>query len=151
VDAGAIGAAFFDAYTFEPKPYCVQELMIYGNKPTSNAFQPYQIWAPNSPIQMATTIANCQPSSGLFQLESIPDTQLQNMSIIHPALSNYPGFPVFQSYSLPKENFFLVDFNNLVSCKAGGIQGPCVHATIMLSGGRLWPDPTPKFQTRLYP
>lgn len=150
INQAEAGASFFNAYSFEPKPYCIQEVMIYGNKPTSNAFQPYQIWAPNAPIQMPPTIANCQPQAGLFQAEAIPDMHLQNMKIVHSPLANYPGYPVIQPWKAPT-NYFKVDFNSKVRCPTGGFDSPCVHATVMLSGGRLWPSPTPKFQTRLYP
>lgn len=144
------GASYFNAYQFQPKPYCVQEIMFYGNKPTSDPFQPYKQWGPNKPIVMPSTIANCQPNAGLFQAEAIPDDHLKNMKTVHAPLANYPGYPVIQRWSAPS-NYFRVDFNNLVKCQTGGVSSPCVHSTIMLSGGRLWPDPTPKFQTRLYP
>ena len=157
INDGRDGARWFDTYGrvgsgFAPKPYCVQEIMIYGNKPTNNAFQPYQIWAPNSPISMPSTIANCQPSSGLFQLESINPAHLQAMRSRHQ-MSNWPGYPIVQHWdrnrSTLSTNYFGVNFHNRVRCQDGG--GPCVHATVALAGGRLWPDPTPKFSTRLYP
>jgi hypothetical protein len=150
------GAKFFDNYTFRPRANCVQELMIYGNKPTNNPFQPYKIWAPASPVAMPTTISNCQPSSGLFQMESIPQSDLNAMKTPHSPGSQYglilPGYPIFQSWgkdSLTK-NYFNVNFLDSVRCPGYG-GGPCVHATISVSGGKLWPNPTPKFQTRLYP
>jgi hypothetical protein len=146
------GASGFERYAFEPHPHCVQEIMIYGNKPTNNAFQPYQIWAPNSPIQMPSTISGCEPTSGLFQLEAIDENHLRNMRIQHPD-SNWPGYPIIQHWDTNRaalaSNYFNVDFHKVVRCQDGG--GPCVHATVALAGGKLWPDPTPKFQTRLYP
>lgn len=152
INDGYDGARWFDNYQFEPHPHCVQEIMIYGNKPTNNAFQPYQIWAPNSAITMKQTIAGCQPSAGLFQLEAISDSHLNNMRTVHP-MSNWPGYPIIQHWdnngSALSSNYFNVDFHRLVKCDDGG--GPCVHATIALDGGSLWPNPTPKFQTRLFP
>lgn len=151
------GAKWFDAYQFRPQPYCISEIMIYGNKPTNNAFQPYQIWAPNSPISMPSTIAGCQPSAGLFQMMAVPPAQLQNLRS-RKALSNWPGWPIIQHWDRQRttlsRNYFNVNFHGLVRCQDGG--GPCVHATIALANpaqpaGGLWPNPTPKFQTRLYP
>ncbi|MFH1723844.1 MAG: hypothetical protein ABII00_04385 [Elusimicrobiota bacterium] len=156
IGAAFEGAAYFDAYSFSPKPYCVQELMIVGNKPTSNPFQPYILYAPQSPIQMPSTISDCQPSSGLFQMEAIPDSHLDNMRTQHPPGSrfgfNLPGYPVVQHWGQDTlgRNYFNVNFMNKVRCPDGA-GGPCVHATAAVLGGRLWPDPTPKFQTRLYP
>ena len=150
INTADFGAGDFNAYSFEPKPYCIQEVMIYGNKPTSNAFQPYQIWAPNAPIQMPTTIANCQPNAGLFQAEAISDSHLQSMRSLHAGLANHPGWPVIQIWT-PPSNYFRVSFNGMVRCAATGTTSPCVHATIQLSGGRLWPYPTPKFQVKLFP
>ncbi|MBI5244652.1 MAG: hypothetical protein HY922_13370 [Elusimicrobia bacterium] len=146
---GNCGADFFDNYQFKPVPYCIRQVMIYGNKPTSNAFQPYQIWAPDKAVDMPPTIKNCRPP-GLFQLEAIPDAHLANMASVHAGLSNYQGYPVIQNWTAP-DNYFLVNFNGLVKCPAVGTTSPCVHATVMLSGGKLWPYPTPKFQVRLYP
>jgi len=157
INDGVDGMKWFDMYGrvgsgFAPKPYCVQEVMIYGNKPTNNAFQPYQIWAPNSPITMPNTISGC---TGLFQIESIPASHLYAMRSRHQ-MSNWPGYPIVQHWDRNRSNqgtlsrnYFNVDFHRTVRCPDGG--GPCVHATIALAGGRLWPNPTPKFQTRLYP
>ncbi len=152
VNDGYDGASWFNNYQFKPVPHCIQEIMIYGNKPTNNAFQPYQIWAPNSAITMKQTISHCAEGPGLFQLESIPKTHLDNMRTVH-AMSNWPGYPVIQHWDnngdALSSNYFNVDFHALVKCDDGG--GPCVHATIALDGGSLWPNPTPKFQTRLFP
>lgn len=148
--AGREGASGFDNYGFAPKPYCIQEIMFYGNQPTSDPFQPYKQVAPQTPISMSPTIQGCQPSSGLFQAMWISQGQLASMARVNEV---WPGYPITQSWRAPG-NFFNVDFNRVVrGCprsRSGGI-GPCVHATISLSGGKLWPDPTPKFQTRLYP
>ena len=150
------GAQAFNRYSFDPKPHCIQEIMIHGNKPTNNAFQPYQIWAPNEPVQMPKTIDRCEPTDGLFQVESIPLTDLMAMKTPHDD-SPWPGYPVTQHWDTNEatlgSNYFNVNFHNVIRCQDGG--GPCVHATVGISNpspsGGLWPNPTPKFQTRLYP
>ena len=160
IDAGEQGASYFppSSYQFNPKPYRIQEIMIVGNKPTNNPFQPYVQWGPSSPVQMPSTIAGCQPTSGLFQAEAIPQAELNNLASPHAPGSQFglvlPGLPVFQNWGrgIIDKNYFNVNFMNTVDCPgATGGTGPCVHATISLSGGHLWPNPTPKFQTRLYP
>ena len=164
INSAEMGASYFPGggmavSSFEPKPYCIQEIMIVGNKPTNNPFQPYVQFAPASPVQMPSTIVGCQPTSGLFQVEAIPQNQLTDLATPHAPGSQYalslPGLPIFQSWGagLVEKNFFNVNFMGVSKCQGatGANSGPCVHATISLSGGRLWPNPTPKFQTRLYP
>ena len=107
---------------------------------------------------MPSTIVGCQPTSGLFQAEAIPQNHLADLASPHAPGSQYalvlPGLPIFQNWGqgLVEKNFFNVNFMS-TKCQGatGANTGPCVHATISLSGGRLWPNPTPKFQTRLFP
>jgi len=101
---------------------------------------------------------NCRPNAGLFQVEAIPDQDLLAMKGPHVGLSNYNGYPIIQTWKAPT-NYFLVDFNGgKVRCPATGTTSPCVHSTVMLGnpcsrnkGCGLWPNPTPKFQVRLFP
>ncbi|MFH2201513.1 MAG: hypothetical protein ABIJ96_00210 [Elusimicrobiota bacterium] len=157
IDDAFDGAQAFNKYPFNPRPHCIQEIMIHGNKPTNNAFQPYQIWAPSDPVQMPKTIENCVEGDGLFQMESIDPGHLRAMAEPHED-SPWPGYPVVQHWDVEQSvlgsNYFNVNFHNMIRCQDGG--GPCVHATVGLSnpsgpGKGLWPNPTPKFQTRLYP
>lgn len=155
IDDAYDGAQGFNR-PFRPHPHCIQEIMIHGNKPTNNAFQPYQIWAPNEAVQMPKTIEGCEPGDGLFQIESIDPNHLIAMKIAHGD-SPWPGYPITQHWDLAQEvlssNYFNVNFHDTVRCQDGG--GPCVHATIAIGNPAkdhgLWPNPTPKFQTRLYP
>ncbi|MDE2292722.1 MAG: Tad domain-containing protein [Elusimicrobia bacterium] len=163
IDQADEGAAYFPGGSaavgsFDPKPFCIQQIDIVGNKPTNNPFQPYVQFEPATPVQMPSTIANCQPNSGLFQVEWIKQNELDEMHGSHAPGSRFgltlPGYPVFQNWGrgVVDHNYFNVNFMNTVSCPgAVSANGPCVHATISLSGGMLWPNPTPKFQTRLYP
>jgi len=148
---------------FKPVPYCIQGIMVIGNKPTNNPFQPYIQYGPKDPVEMPDTIAGCQPGPGLFQVEAIPTEHLNYL--VQPfGDSRFDlgsrGYSVFQSWGLDgslSENYFNVDFMSEVKCEGTG-GGPCVHATVGVmhpcqSGWScgLWPNPTPKFQTRLYP
>ncbi|MBI3296573.1 MAG: hypothetical protein HYZ75_00300 [Elusimicrobia bacterium] len=158
IDKGKQGAQGFENYSFNPKPYCIQEIMIVGNKPTNNPFQPYVQWGPSSPVQMPSTIAGCQPSSGLFQAEWVSPSELANMNAPRASKNSLGprGYPIVQNWGegLIDRNYFSVNFMKEVTCPAAtgySGAGPCVHATVSLSGGLLWPNPTPKFQTRLYP
>lgn len=154
------GARYFNAHSFKPKATCVESIMFYGNKPTQNPFQPYQIFAPPAPIQQNQTMKTAPNAcDGLFQNEAVPDGDLRAMDTPHDR-AFYRGYNIVQHYRTwtnhnRPPNYFNVDFDNSMHdpmCEVGGGGGkPCVHATIDLSGGSVWPDPTPKYQTRLYP
>lgn len=90
-------------------------------------------------------------TQSVFQLETVDKSDLVSIGEWNGA-SNYPGAPIVQHWKAPS-NYFRVDVNRLFG---GGTftqqaQGPFVHSTIAVSGGQVWPDPTPKYQTRLYP
>ena len=160
---GTCGASGFPTKAnFDPKPYCVASVTFYGNKPTSNAFQPYLWYAPSAdgvPDMSGMNVApGCKPGAGLFQAESMSESDLKALKTPHGGQSTYPGYPITQIWRAPA-NYFLVDFNGgRVRCPATGTTSPCVHSTVMLgnpcsqyNGCGLWPNPTPKFQVRLYP
>lgn len=82
----------------------------------------------------------------LFQLATVDDPALDAIG---------RGYEIYQDWTVPK-NYFGVDFNGMGCRETGG--KPCVHALIasqcpQLSSGNncVWPNPTPKYQTRLYP
>ncbi|MDA8243477.1 MAG: Tad domain-containing protein [Elusimicrobia bacterium] len=93
------------------------------------------------------------PPDGLFQLASVTPGALRTLG---------DGLDVYQGWDAPA-NYFKVDFKGIAKCKETG--RPCVHARIATqcpnlqgnwpnSGGQnncVWPNPTPKYQTRLYP
>ncbi|MFC1679857.1 TadE/TadG family type IV pilus assembly protein [Elusimicrobiota bacterium] len=149
------GAGYFNANTFKPKAYCVQSVMLVGNKPTNNPFQPYQQYGPRNPVTMPDS-APSMDCGGLFQVVAMPQSQIDYLNTAHSPGSRFggahPGLPVFQHWGADtvNNNYFNVNFMSEVPCPGAG-QGPCVHATISVGGGKLWPSPTPKFQTRLYP
>jgi len=159
------GAQYFNHHPFRPKATCVKEIMYYGNKPTPNPFQPYQIFAPQQPIpQNQTMHTSPNACDGLFQNEWIYAGDLGAMNSPHDR-TFYRGYNVVQHYRTwtnhhRPPNYFNIDFDNSMHdpmCEIGSGGGkPCVHATINLScpdngNNCLWPNPTPKYQTRLYP
>jgi hypothetical protein len=119
--------------------------MWYVDKVTFHAKEPmpglppYRLATPGSPVQM--------PAPGLFQIATFSDSALKTIG--------NPGYNVYQGWEPPK-NYFGVDFRSKAACKETG--RPCVHALVasqcpQLADGNncVWPDPTPKYQTRLYP
>ena len=87
------------------------------------------------------------PSDGLFQLATIDGSKLGQFG---------RGIEAFQGWDAPS-NFFNVDLNTLGKCRETG--RPCVHSRVTSQCPQLntennncvWPNPTPKYQTRLYP
>ncbi|MCX5793793.1 MAG: hypothetical protein WCK76_08155 [Elusimicrobiota bacterium] len=84
---------------------------------------------------------------GLFQLATVSDSFLDKLG---------RGLQVYQGWTAPS-NYFNVKFNDIAACKEVG--RPCVHSRIATqcpqltsaSNNCVWPNPTPKYQTRLYP
>ncbi|MBI5743108.1 MAG: hypothetical protein HY952_01020 [Elusimicrobia bacterium] len=118
----------------------VLKLMFYG-KVYTGGMMPYYLGKPPAPIDMTSMNPN-----GLFQLASVSDSVLDKLGT---------GLEVYQGWDAPN-NYFNVPLNVLGKCKETG--RPCVHARItsqcpQLKNGNncVWPAPTPKYQTRLYP
>ncbi len=119
----------------------VRKLVFFAKVFTGATLPPYYLGETTTPMDM-TTMAK----DGLFQLATVPDATLNTLGT---------GLEVYQSWQAPK-NYFSVDLNMLGRCK--GMDKPCVHARIttqcpQLKNGNncVWPNPTPKYQTRLYP
>lgn len=70
------------------------------------------------------------PPPGLFQLATVSRGKIQELR---------RGFEVRQSWP-PPGNYFGVEFPT-----------PHVRSFVLIDGGRVWPDPTPKFHARLQP
>lgn len=108
--------------------------------------------------QMPTTITCYNtPYAGLFQATTIKQTMLDSMW--SPSSDGRPfakGWPVTVHWTAPS-NYFGVDLNAIMQSADNG--GPKVHASVSIWNGgpagtglaSIWPLPTPKFQTRLYP
>ena len=89
---------------------------------------------------------------GLFQVATVHPDKLKDLG---------RGLDVYQGWTAPP-NYFNVNFNHVSACKQ--TNRPCVHAKIATQCPQLnpqtpnnginncvWPNPTPKYQTRLYP
>lgn len=120
----------------------IQKIMFYAKVFTGGSLPPYYLGKTNPPMDMTT-----MSPDGLFQLATITDDKLKKFG---------DGLDVYQGWDAPK-NYFNVDFNVIGKCKETG--RPCVHALVssqcpqLTSAGNncVWPNPTPKYQTRLYP
>ncbi len=115
----------------------VQKIIFHAKVPQSG-LPPYFLGKTNPPLQM--------PAPGLFQLATFSDSAMKTVG---------NGYHVYQGWDAPS-NYFNIDFRGKAACRETG--RPCVHALVasqcpQLKGGNncVWPDPTPKYQTRLYP
>jgi len=117
----------------------VLELDFWGKVPASFPVL-YDIGHANPALKMT----NMDPK-GLFQLATAKDSILTQLG---------KGIDVYQGWDAPS-NFFKVDFNTIAKCNETG--RPCVHSMVttqcpaMPGNNCVWPNPTPKYQTRLYP
>jgi len=137
----AVSSFHASAAGFKAVPYCHKKIMFYGNKPTDDTFQGWQEWAPPKPID-APYMQSCKDGPGLFQVMWVNPNEIKKMKA---------GYPVVQHWKAPK-NYFNVDFNTGHRALDNG--RPKVRATVTVgenSQAAVWPDPTPKFQVRLYP
>jgi hypothetical protein len=75
--------------------------------------------------------------NGLWQLTTVPEKDLSMLR---------RGFVVKNHWS-PKKNFFNVDFKEHLPEP----EDPFVQVTAITKGGRVWPDSTPKYSSRLLP
>jgi len=118
----------------------IQKITFYAKKYKSGMV-PYDLAHPQEPMDMTS-----MNPAGLFQLATVSDAALDKLG---------KGLDVYQGWDAPS-NYFNVDLNVLGKCKETG--RPCVHSLIttqcpqLKSGNNcVWPNPTPKYQTRLYP
>jgi hypothetical protein len=118
----------------------ILKLDFWAKIPTGSFPNIYDLGHPNTPIDMTT-----MDSHGLFQLATVPDDVLKTLG---------NGLDVYQGWDAPS-NYFSVNFNAIARCS--GMTRPCVHSLIttqcpqMPGNNCVWPAPTPKYQTRLYP
>ncbi len=125
---------------------CYEYLNFYGNQPTGNKFQPWQVFAPDTPWKVPSP----NYCSGLFQLLWVSPKLLEPLKRLNPSPNNIPevrGVAVRQSWKAPA-NYFNYDFNAPAQ--------PKVNVTAAIDGfagalPAIWPNPTPKFQVRTYP
>ncbi|MBI5883472.1 MAG: hypothetical protein HZB91_10265 [Elusimicrobia bacterium] len=144
------------------KFFCHQKITYYGSVPTGQLIPPYIEQAPTSPVG-TPFLDKCEGGAGLFQILWVKPSELNKMR--KPSLGAYAGYPVTQPWTAPG-NYFNVNFNRRFSESGNFVDGnnydsntvagdrPKVHATASCGEGskaEVWPNPTPKFQVRLYP
>ena len=146
VGASAEAVSTFGRYanSFKAKAYCHTQLMFYGNKPINDTYQGWKEYSPQTPIPMQY-MQSCEGGPGLFQVMWVDKSQIEGMR---------SGYDVIQHWQAPP-NYFNVDFNKGIRELNNG--EPFVHARVTCGEGnsqthpQVWPNPTPKFQVRLYP
>lgn len=120
----------------------IQKIDLYAKVFTGGGLPPYYLGHSDPPMNMTS-----MNPAGLFQLATVDGSMLGKLG---------KGLDVYQGWDSPS-NYFNVDFNTIGKCKETG--RPCVHALITTQCPQLvsannncvWPSPTPKYQTRLYP
>ena len=115
----------------------INKIRFWAKVPQSG-IPPYYLGKTNPPIDIK-----------LFQLASVDKASL---------IAAGRGYEVYQGWDV-QSNYFNIDFNKLVPCS--NMSRPCVHAMVasqcpaMVDGtgdnNCVWPNPTPKYSTRLYP
>ncbi|MBI4676878.1 MAG: hypothetical protein HY748_04785 [Elusimicrobia bacterium] len=160
VETGALGAQSFQSsasgflWPNGVKFFCHKQITYYGSVPTGQLIPPYIEQAPEKPI-VVDFLDKCDGGAGLFQILWVKPSELDKM---RKPMANpkYAGYPVTQPWTAPG-NYFNYDFNK--EAKELNYRRPNLHATVSCGerGGagapraEVWPDPTPKFQVRLYP
>jgi len=123
--------------------------IIFHAKVPQPGLPPYFLGKTTPPMDMTSN-----NSKGLFQLASFSDSSLERIG---------NGYHVYQGWEPPR-NYFNVRFDQMAWKECELSRRPCVHSLIAsqcpnLRGGWpdsspnncVWPNPTPKYQTRLYP
>ncbi|MDX6770676.1 MAG: hypothetical protein SF051_14170 [Elusimicrobiota bacterium] len=134
--------------TFKATPYCHQKFMYYGNRPTGSAFQPWQVWAPETAQTPPSPMPGC---GGLFQIMWVDPAVIKRLREPN-AGNNYPGLGLTMRWAVPQKNYWNVDFTAMPQHFPNS--APEIHTTVSLGVGSkaaVWPWPTPKFQVRQYP
>ncbi|MEF3279672.1 MAG: hypothetical protein K6357_01720 [Elusimicrobiota bacterium] len=101
---------------------------------------PYEIAKTDPPVEF--------PEPGLFQLTTADPNLLKQVGW---------GYQLYHPVD-PGKNYFNIDFKSKGWKECLDQASPCVHAMItsqcpdlLHSNNCVWPNPTPKYQTRLYP
>jgi hypothetical protein len=144
---GSMAASKFhsSAAGFGTTFHCSQTIKFWANLPTPS-HSPKKTLISITAHYPSTSTSTTSNSQGLFQVVTVNNTILNSMK--NRSASGYPGWEVSTLWTAP-DNYFGVNFNNEME------QGkPMVHTTVSVGVGRfasVWPNPTPKFQTRTFP
>jgi hypothetical protein len=145
VGSGNEAVSSFGRYSnsFKAKAFCHKTLSFYGNKPVDDTYQGWkQVMQDKIPLKY---MQSCDGGAGLFQVMWVDKGQIDAMRA---------GYDVVQHWRAPS-NFFNVDFNTGIRALNNGEPFVRARVTCGESGSQtkpnVWPNPTPKFQVRLYP
>ncbi|MBI4376156.1 MAG: hypothetical protein HY549_06860 [Elusimicrobia bacterium] len=142
-----------DSFLEQVDFHCAQYLYFHGNQLQPRWEQPYVIVAPDEPQgpdkwspEGGLMDRGCD--GGLFQLVTVEPSILNGMAAGWPAETRWTLNPQGEA----KYNYWNVDLDNTMLRLD---RGPRVRARIAVAGfgtqASVWPDPTPKYQVRLYP
>ncbi len=137
-------------------PNCLGKMDYWGNQHLNNGgIQPYvpEMTTPDIVLSQVTAGAGCNSSDGnvnvdgnggLFQIESLDSSMVNTLK---------SGLSISMDWSIPKKNFFNVDFAAMMAQQYPNQE---LHTTISVIGDpsttpAVGPDPTPKFQVRQFP
>lgn len=123
--------------------------IVFHAKVPQVGLPPYFLGKTAPPMDMTSNNPN-----GLFQLASFGSSSLEAVG---------KGYHVYQGWD-PPGNYFNVKFGQLNWRECQNSRRPCVHSLVASQCPNLrgnwpnsspnncvWPNPTPKYQTRLYP
>ena len=131
--------------------HCAQYILFYGNTVTpQNLFQKTFLVASDPIPKMPDNIAtNC---SGIFQVVTVSPSTIDSMK-----MGQQGGWSAQFAWSPPSSNYFNVPLLGIAR-NADGTGKPIVQATAAVDGqgttkvaASVWPDPTPKYQVRVFP
>ncbi len=135
---------------FKTTPHCVRKLIYHGNRHMGGTgIQQYRVFGTDPPVDLPDS-PGCS-GGGLFQLQTVDNNTLKALG--EDSGSGYPGLSLSLKWQIPVKNYFNVDFANMPQHFKNS--SPELHTTVSVgakpSNAKVWPDPTPKYQVRLFP
>lgn len=134
---------------FKATPHCVRKLIYHGNRHLGGTgIQQYRVYGTDPPVDLPDS-PGCS-GGGLFQMMTVEDSMIKRLKERNG--SEYPGIPLSLAWQIPGKNYFNVDFSRMPQHFRTG--RPEIHTTVSVGVGAnaaVWPNPTPKFQVRLFP
>ncbi|MBI4055912.1 MAG: hypothetical protein HY402_07275 [Elusimicrobia bacterium] len=125
-----------DFPSLSPRMHFVDSINFAGVQLDRDVFQPFHIVGPEGGNALFNEETGNQ--SEVFQLATVPEL----------ASGSPFRFEVQEVWEAPSV-YFPVDLNSLARARLG--EKLFVHTGVRLSGGQVWPDPTPKYQVQLLP
>lgn len=111
----------------EPRLHYLNSLVFWANAPATNPSELFDVQRTDPQIDF--------PAPGLFQFTTVDENQLTSLK---------DGYGITLFWDAPS-NYFQIKVADYLE------DGTILHSRIGTYGGKVWPDPTPKYQTRLQP